>query len=134
MCYCSPPGLEKWFSLESELHSGKWATLLGGSLWGVLRELIWGSLWRSVFDSFLGRLGGVLGASFGGGFEGLRSRSPSLSAFQCSLKLRRFVSLGMFCAQRFVSVLYLVCRSNVGLCFVAVDEAQGGIQTQRMLF
>ena len=73
VCYCPPPGLEKWFSLESEPHSGKWATLLGGSLWGVLRELIWGSLWSSLFESFLGRLGGALGCSFGAGFEDLGS-------------------------------------------------------------
>ena len=67
----SPPGPEKWFSLESEPQSGKWATLLGESLWGVPRELIWGALWRSLFESFLGRLGGALGGSFGAGFEDL---------------------------------------------------------------
>ena len=66
-----PSGPEKWFSLESEPESGKCATLLGGSLWGALRELIWGSLSRSLLDSFLGRLGGAPGAHFGGSSEGL---------------------------------------------------------------
>ena len=66
-----PSGPEKWFSLESEPQSGKWATLLGESLWGVPRERIWGALWRSLLESFLGRLGGALGGSFGPGFEDL---------------------------------------------------------------